>query len=941
MEWHLENPALALKEYHDNYETFRKKKCEDEDLHRKLTNSETQLGRRKEELEREKISLHILEGFTGRNVDAQIQEEEEQTQCRLAAGQAAFEEQKNRLAEQREQKLRENDQWLSGALKQFSQYEDNLKKDLTGIEKRALDFEADRRQYINQSNRKINEFEDSIVQGDLECKTTVNGWKQEQDAIREKFAPEITKYKELIQGIIDKYQPNVNRYEKIVKEQTALRDEELEDLEAEREREVGLIEDEIARYQASYNETESQYNEQIQIARMQNKPTVRLESSKTSNLNSIKGHIQKANNRAKKKSSEIERKKSAVHDKYDKRIEKAAEELQKVEYERDQELNEPLSICCDLTEDRDGQIRAIQKKIEKRLKDNRIQKQNVKAQIVSEKELQEKYQEKIDKEIVEFVMNGDTCYYEVLQEMYAPFAALENRTESWMNLLSLMKGKNMSAAYAVEREKQKADFMSRDYQGLMEALAEAQQFGGSISTIALNSELLKIMSVLLTVTGTVLWILFHKLSMDFFGFVGLLIGAAGAILGIYTILQTKKEFSSICRYVVLICEYQEFQGISSYAMQVTKGKELENIKSLGYDLYQAYYGRGEVQKIHDDKVIDIGEDYDRQLRLLTAEWADTKAEEEREKSRKIEKIKESAVQEREENERKKESTQNRIQQLSQKIEFLNIDIQDLHSQIQENNVFIKEFESGYKAIERNLQDEKWTASMDFTHGNLSDELYILPESGELDEYGHRRVVQITHKRKPLVITYEIGEEDSGGVSQVEAEGRIIETLLVDLMYSVYRMNSKESYAQLIVDEVGGSNRLKSNVARNAFNIIEIVGKLEDIRGRLKIFWNQRERLLEKGIQIQEINEKKYQEQERPEIYNILYIVYKSNERKGKLDEDIQKLIPECDKYGFLPVFICRKEVWERESEEKDTMYYDIKYLLNNSVLSFNGKQYQI
>jgi len=51
------------------------------------------------------------------------------------------------------------------------------------------------------------------------------------------------------------------------------------------------------------------------------------------------------------------------------------------------------------------------------------------------------------------------------------------------------------------------------------------------------------------------------------------------------------------------------------------------------------------------------------------------------------------------------------------------------------------------------------------------------------------------------------------------------------------------------------------------------------------------------------------------------------------------LIPECEKYGFLPIFICEKETWEKESQEKESIYKDIKGLANSEIVVFDGKRY--
>ena len=50
-------------------------------------------------------------------------------------------------------------------------------------------------------------------------------------------------------------------------------------------------------------------------------------------------------------------------------------------------------------------------------------------------------------------------------------------------------------------------------------------------------------------------------------------------------------------------------------------------------------------------------------------------------------------------------------------------------------------------------------------------------------------------------------------------------------------------------------------------------------------------------------------------------------------------MPECDKYGFLPIFICERQTWEQESAQPGNMYNEIKKALNNSVILYDAQGY--
>ena len=109
--------------------------------------------------------------------------------------------------------------------------------------------------------------------------------------------------------------------------------------------------------------------------------------------------------------------------------------------------------------------------------------------------------------------------------------------------------------------------------------------------------------------------------------------------------------------------------------------------------------------------------------------------------------------------------------------------------------------------------------------------------------------------------------------RIEQVNKIILGLLFDLMYAVYRMNSKETYVQFVVDGMGAANDLKNVNVKNAFNIKEVVGKIEDIKGRIKEITIQREKIAEKGTTMDALNEGKFKSQDRPGTYNILVICF--------------------------------------------------------------------
>lgn len=939
LKWQLDNPAVTLERYNEDVVSFGHKKETEEVLKAELLSKESDLNSKRTELGGLKDKLQAMGVYVQGDMDSMIRNVNQNSDEKINKEQAKLEESKKRLIENKEKDILENDSWLEKRIKELLGDNNDANHELTEIEKKAVEFEIGRRKFIVESNERINGYQDAITQEDLDCKTVVGEWKQDKDVIFNKFEPNITKYKKIIDSINRKYQPDIRQCQNLVAEKIETRNEEIGQLQQERDREIQLANNEIAGYQKEYKQTEKQFNEQIRMAKLQSKPTTRMENSRTSRLNGINDQIQKINNRTNKKVASIEQKIDDTSNKHAKQIEKAETQLNLVIKNRDNELSSPTQTYNEFVQDRDGQLSAIQSKIDQRERECANKISSLNGNISNEKNAQVQHNSEIDQKIVEYVMSGDTCFSDVLDEANAPFISLQDKVSNWMELLSSIKKNKMSTAYSTEHEKQKGILETKQYNELQNEINEAVQFENTVSVLAKNNNAFTIAGGVISLVGVVMMIALYFILHQSVGLVGILVLALGVAIVVLTILKTNNEFSKICKYVSLASDYKEFPSISSHSTQVTQERELAKMKSIGNKLYDVHYGRAEAQSIHDAKVNDIKSDYDRNLKLLLKEFENVKAQLVRERDAEINKIKDDASDGEERFNSEKEELQATIKELTVKIENLDSKIRDLKAQISENAEFINAFEQNYKLLLEKLDDSNWVAPMEYTHGKLQNDLFIIPEKGQTDEYGHKKIYRINHNKKALVITYDISDLGDGDGSHIEKVGKIIHSLLEELMYSVYRMNSRESYAQFIVDEVVCTNDFKSTKRKNAFNIGDVVGKVEDVRGRLKGFSSQRDRLSEKGTQMDEINENKFKSQDRPEVYNLLYIIYKPDERKSKLDDEIRTLIPDCDKYGFLPIFICEKETWDREMEEKESMYKTIRDSVNNSIVLYDGIKY--
>lgn len=939
LEWQLDNPAIALGKYFEDTDTFRKKKAANDVLEDELTSKQRDLNSHNSELSDLQSRLCAMGFYEQGDIATAIEEVKVFAQKEIDGESRRFEEKKSDLSDKKDRDLQANDNWLKTRIEQLLGENADANRELNEMEKKALEFEIERRQLIVASDEKINGFEDSIAKEQLSCQTVVGELKCKQDLIRSKFEPDIEKFKKTIETINRKFQPDIRSCQNVVSEKMANRDEEIGQLQAERNREIQLANNEIDAYQREFGQTEKQFNEQIRMAKLQNKPTTRMENSKVSRLNAINDKIQKTNNRVNKKLAIVDQKIEVAQSKHAKQIEKAENELETVIRNRDQELQEPTRTYDGLIQDRDDQIAVLQTKIDQRENECNSRVSQNRSYIEAEKQSQLDNNNKIDQQIIEFVMSGDTCFSDILAEQNAPFVALQARINTWMEMLSCIKKDKLSAEYQVEREKQKTILVSKEYAELQVELSEATQYNDHLSMFARNNRMLTIAGGSLATLGIVLFIVLKIVLKMSIGLTGIFVIILGAGLMALTILKTKKEFSLLCKYVSLALDYQEFPCITSKSTKITQERELAKMKAVGNKLFDVHCGRTEAQNIHDAKDLDIKSDFERNLKLLKKEFENSKAQIERDRDSKIKNINAEASNAEVTFNSEKDDLQSRINSLKLKINTTNTRICELKEEIDSNSKFMEGFEHWYSLFEKQLDNEKWMTPMSFTHGKLNESLYIIPENDKckvVDECNHRKVYRVNHNKKAIVVNYDISGVEDGRVEEIN---KIIRDLIFDLMYAVYRVNSKESYAQFVVDGNAATNDLKDTKVKNAFNIGEVVGKIDEMRSRIKSFSAQREKLAEKGVTMDSLNESKFHSQDRPETYNILYVIFKPEERKSKLDDEIRMLMPECEKYGFLPIFICEKDTWESGIQDKESIYKDIKGFANSEILVFNGTTY--
>ena len=940
MDWKVNDPIKGLENYNENYPLFEERKKESNQLKEELQDKSNELSNVQETLDITTQRLQEMGEYKPVNIAEETASIESYTQSRVEAAKSNFDMKKEQLESDRDQMLLENDTWLKESIAQILAENNAENHELTATEKQALEFEIERRKLVNQSNKQINDLQDAQVQEKLDCKTQVGQWKQQQDAVTAQYTPGIEEVRDRIYQIKEKHRSEIESAKYGYDSLTTQRDNEIALAQQEKARIQSGCDQAVKELKRISNENKKNLDIEIKKRKRENKTTYTLENKQAAQESNYKEKIADEKRKAANEIGKVDNKIDATRVRYETKIAKAKTTFDRAVQKQADELREPQSTYNSLTAEMESQINALQTQINERNAVSKNKLQQLENAVKNEQSEQQQRDANVDAKIIEFVMSGNNCYDDVQDETYAPYVALQTNVEQWMTALSSIAKGNTEAAYKKEHEKQKKLLAGESFDALQAELAAAQAYNGQVSVIAKLHLVFVILGGVAASLGLGWFFALYGIIHNDVGMSGLLVALVGAALVVFALLKTKQEFAKICRYVSLAADFGEFPGLKSHMAEETQRRELEKMKRMGAKLYDVYYGKVTNQNIHDEKEQDILADFDRDLRMLEVELENALADYKRECDEKIRSIRKNIAEDKADYFKRRNEGESSIRDLQSQIGKLTQDIQILQDELAEKETFLKEFDKNYAELIKNVEENKdWKPARGDRKGKFSDKLYIIPDKAPADEYKHKRPYEIIHNRRPLVFTYELNENES--VSQAEALCNTVSQLLMDVMYAIYHMNESDTYTQVIVDGAACAQRLKQTSICNAFAIKDNVPELGKIKGYLEELETRQSRYAERGQNIDDVNAAAYEKGERPEKYNILYMIYAPNDKHSHLDDQVRRLTTECGTYGFLPIFICEKEAWQEGLRDgnKESLYREIASLTKSKPYVYDGKSY--
>ena len=800
---------------------------------------------------------------------------------------------------------------------------------VSNADRTAMDFEKRRVDLTSSKDRQLMEFENQIAEEQLAGKEDVNALTAKRGEVVRRYEPAVNSWQQKIEVVKDKYRPSLSEAEARCKETEWNYKLEIEGLEQEQKNAVSECEAEKKQRKADYNKTNSEWNRKIMLATAQKKPTAQMKRSQEANKTRYEQDILKIDSSLKAQLRKIDNRMLAANDKWGKIIGREKEKYQTILDKQNRELEEPVSGLKAVCAERDRQTGQIDGEISARKLAEEQNVAGIRKEVAACEQQYKEQIESLDKEMQEYAMSGDVCFDEKAEEANRPFKELANRIPAFENAVKLLIGSSEKEEEAKKGERMSLGML--EYEGLLTEVRRVCELPDKLP-FWLTGKMIVLMcsAVLSVIIGCVLIFLagLHPaaavcLAAIVFG------GLCGGVL-----YDAGKRRKTYVRALLLASEYEAFDAIRQHSILLTRKEEYERLRERGRQIYERLMGPEEEKRRHAEKADDIKGDYERGLKMAIAEAEEAWNGVKRQKEEKLEACW-SDVNDAEtgREERLKEKNRN-LARISLQEEKLSETVAELSRKEEELENCITDCEECYGELEREMQT--MTADMEETHGKLNGKLYIVPDADVKTTGKIKPVYCVSHNGKPLVILYDTYILDNAE-NYNEKLGQMIEHCLIDLMLGVRRINSRETYKQYIVDSIAGGGKFQHAAVKNDLSIEAVCRSQEELRDHLNRFEMQRRRLAEHGDTMDGLNERLYREQARPESYRIVYLVMRPGTEGGKLDERIEALLPDCGSYGFLPIFLCSKEDWDKGIKQDKSIFKTIQKSTGNAaVLYHNG-----
>lgn len=922
-----------LENYMENYQRFSESNSNITVIGEKIKNKKDALS----QLEREEQRLLEERKKLENDSKADIECEEDCIQQRQQKELDLLEQEKKKASDsillKKEKRIKDNEMFLNNALKEYESLgEVRDKSSLNKVERGLYDLMARRDSINNKKQCTWNEIEDSVNRLRLETNNIINAYQMEQNGIVDEYAAEIQRLQGIISLIEEKHAPAISEVEELLHGLEVECSDEITELRLQCDREVEKYEVEKKSIEKQYKQTDRHFKRQISFATIRNEPVAQLKVQHNAALNSYQKQKTKKEETISKTINAYEKKEEAIRNKWKKKIDKESAQRDKLIQLRQSELEKPQSELDSLLRERDKRIAVIEES-----------KQKVSFQTDNAcRDLEEKWKDyvvQVDtaleeerQRMIQFAIDHNMAADEESKEIYRSFEPMEDNLPVWMDSLTKLV---MNEKIDDLIDSQSSKCCSYDYDKLIFTAEKSLDSYKKLPMylIGIRDKMIILLAVCVF-AATVLKFLLHAttsaaLSVPLIAF---------AVIVIAINDKKKKIVEGLSECIYLANNYKQLPQITERVKISTDNAIYEQTNTLAEQLYKMVSGPEKAKQKYSNVARDIENDYSNEIAVINAEFENKKAAVLGETKKTIEALREKNLRIKKSRSEKLRNMNGLYTEKTIEINKLNKELSELQADLADEKKFVDEFEQIYANFIKAFP--QLSAPIQVTNGLLRDYLYIVPINDErcTDENGHLPIVYVEHTKRPLLFLYDtfMIRKD---VRYQEKLNDMISDCLCDIMAAFKNINSTDNIEQYVVDEVGGAYTIRNDKYKKLFHIKKVSDKFNDFQEYFRAFEKQKNMYSERGMTIDDFNEQRIKNGERPETYKIFIMVLKGERCSGSLDI-IKTLMNNGDKFGFIPVFLCDIELWNEYEDKPNTIQHEIS--LSGAVkVKFDGKKYEV
>lgn len=385
----------------------------------------------------------------------------------------------------------------------------------------------------------------------------------------------------------------------------------------------------------------------------------------------------------------------------------------------------------------------------------------------------------------------------------------------------------------------------------------------------------------------------------------------------------KERVNQIAKYkraATFLGHYKEITNLIAYYNSLIISEEYERLLQIGQQLYE---NQQNDRNLYEQKlglmISNVESKHDRILEAINAEY-DSRKSKNNEQISSIESTRDSEISVAE------KTRDEQVAELKKTISGLKRNMQEVDDKLQLNAFYslhctlVKTFKNPIEYFSKSHGEENYV---------LNNHLYVINNK--------KTPVHVIHNKKPLVLTYSIPTNEKA--SEQEIITNCISNCISNIMMSFRLLNNTDVMEQFVVDTVSGGSKLNSTALKNMVGLKQNMWNLDEFKDRLKLLAQKRNSLLDKTIDMENVQRQK--KGDAPVKYTIVYFVYGPDiaDKSRGLSDNVARLITDCNKYGFLPIFVFEESAWLNRNEKEDSFASNVAKFIKNDIIVYKDNTY--